>query len=90
MTGLTVGGSVLNYVNGTGDWILAIVIGLVGIGLIIAGVIDLYKGLGHTNKDMKAAGIGFVVLILGGLLLAWSVGGVKGFFTKLGRDVPHK
>ena len=75
MTGLTVGGSVLNYVNGTGDWILAIVIGLVGIG--------------HTNKDMKAAGIGFVVLILGGLLLAWSVGGVKGFFTKLGRDVPH-
>lgn len=82
-------GDILQYLSGTGDWVLKLVVAVVGIGLIIAAVIDLYAGLGHTNKDMKKAGVGLAVGLLGGLLLAWSAGGLRDFFKEQGNTIPH-
>ena len=83
------GDGVLDYITRSGGWILSVIIALVGIGLIIAAVRDLWAGLAPANKDMKKAGIGLAVGILGGLLLAWSATGIKEFFTGLGGNVPH-
>lgn len=83
-------GDILQYLTGTGDWVLKLVVAVVGIGLIIAAVIELYAGLGHTNKDMKKAGVGLAVGLLGGLLIAWGSGGISGFFQDQGNTIPHK
>ena len=82
-------GDILQYLSSTGGWILKLAVAVVGIGLIIAAVIDLYAGLGHSNKDMKKAGIGLAVGLLGGLLLVWGAEGITGFFRDQGNTIPH-
>lgn len=82
-------GDILQYLTHTGNWVLSLAVAVVGIGLIIAAVIDLYAGLGHTNKDMKKAGVGLAVGLLGGLLIFWGSDGLRDFFKEQGNTIPH-
>lgn len=81
--------SLTDYLNKVGDWGLGLVLVLVGFGLIIAAVRDLYAGLAPANKDMKKAGIGLAVGILGALILYWGSKTITGFFHNLSNEVPH-
>lgn len=86
---LVYGASITNYLKHTGSWVLGLVMLLVGIGLIIAAVRDLYAGLAPANKDMKKAGIGVAIGILGALIFYWGATGIMGFFKGLSTEVPH-
>lgn len=86
---LYTGGAITDYVSSTGSWLLGIVMLLVGIGLIIGAVRDLYAGLAPANKDMKKAGIGIAIGILGALIFYWGATGIMGFFNGLSSEVPH-
>ena len=89
MNYLVYGYTVTQYVNKVGKWGLGVVMLLVGFGLLIAAVRDLYAGLAPVNKDMKKAGIGVAVGILGALIMYWGATNIMGFFQGLSTEVPH-
>lgn len=89
MNYLVYGYTVTQYVNKVGEWGLGVVMLLVGFGLIIAAVRDLYAGLAPANKDMKKAGIGVAIGILGALIMYWGATNIMGFFKGLSTEVPH-
>jgi hypothetical protein len=89
MMNLYLADGIMNYFQTSGNWILGLVMIVVGFGLVIAAVIDLWAGLGHTNKDFKKAGVGILVGIVGGLLMIWGTSGIIGFFKGLGQSIPH-
>ena len=80
------GGRTRNYAKDVGSTAMNIVLMVVGVALLIVGIKDIGSALMGDNKDWKKAGIGVVVLLIGGGMLLMNVSGVFSWGQNLGSD----
>lgn len=82
----TTGTKTRTYSKNVGSTVLNVVLMVVGVGLLIVGVKDIGSALMGDSKDWKKAGIGVVVLLIGGGMLIMNVSAVFGWGQNLGSD----
>lgn len=75
-----------DYAKSVGGTIMNVVLMVVGVALLIVGIKDIGSALMGDSKDWKKAGIGIVVLLIGGGMLIMNVSGVFSWGQKLGKD----
>lgn len=75
-----------NYAKSVGGTAMNVVLMIVGVGLLIVGIKDIGSALMGDSKDWKKAGIGVVVLLIGGGMLIMQVGNIFTWGQKLGTD----
>ena len=75
-----------NYAKIVGGTAMNVVLMIVGVGLLIVGIKDIGSALMGDSKDWKKAGIGVVVLLIGGGMLIMQVGNIFTWGQKLGTD----
>lgn len=79
-------GNTRTYAKNVGSTAMNIVLMVVGVGLLIVGVKDIGSALMGDSKDWKKAGIGVVVLLIGGGMLIMNVSAVFNWGQNLGQD----
>lgn len=71
-----------------GLWGLGLVAIAVGIGIMIAGIVDVYRGLQGSSKDWGTVIKGVAIGIGGALLMVLGGTGVYNLYTQLSTSVP--
>lgn len=82
----TAGTKTRTYAKNVGSTAMNVVLMIVGVGLLIVGVKDIGSALMGDSKDWKKAGIGVVVLLIGGGMLLMNVSAVFNWGQNLGSD----
>lgn len=82
----TAGTKTRTYAKNVGSTAMNVVLMVVGVALLIVGVKDIGSALMGDSKDWKKAGIGVVVLLIGGGMLIMSVSAVFNWGQNLGSD----
>lgn len=82
----TAGTKTRTYAKNVGSTAMNVVLMVVGVALLIVGVKDIGSALMGDSKDWKKAGIGVVVLLIGGGMLLMSVSAVFNWGQNLGSD----
>lgn len=79
----------LSWINTSGNWVLGIVLAVVGFGLIIVAAFDVFRGAKGETKEWGKIIAGLVIGFIGGLFLVIGAPGVVSFFKK-GQEIPHQ
>lgn len=75
-----------DYAKNVGGTAMNAVLMVVGVALLIVGIKDIGSALMGDSKDWKKAGIGVVVLLIGGGMMLMTVSGVFSWGQNLGKD----
>lgn len=82
----TAGTKTRTYAKDVGSTAMNVVLMVVGVALLIVGIKDIGSALMGDSKDWKKAGIGVVVLLIGGGMLIMNVSAVFNWGQNLGSD----
>lgn len=82
----TAGTKTRTYAKNVESTALNVVLMVVGVALLIVGIKDIGSALMGDSKDWKKAGIGVVVLLIGGGMLIMNVSAVFNWGQNLGSD----